>query len=168
MNLKTTHTFPIKPQTFWDHLYFDKEYNQKLYEEQIRAKQYEVLEYSDSEHGITRKVKIVPEQKAPVVIQKLISGEFSYVEEGTFDRKEGIYRFKITPSVKSDKIKISGKVTAEPREDGSILRTIDMDLKADIFAIGGQIEKFVGEQIQKGYEASYQFTLNWIRKHNLK
>jgi hypothetical protein len=168
MNLKTSHKFPVKPQTFWDSIYFDKEYNQALYRDHIHAKRYEVLEYSDTGQGIRRKVMVVPEQKSPRIIQKLIPGEFSYIEEGAFDRKEGTYRFRIIPSVKADKIAISGKVTAEPRGDGSVLRTIDMDLKADIFAVGGQIEKFVGEQIQKGYETSYQFTMDWIRKHDLK
>ncbi len=168
MNLRTSHRFPVSLRTFWDRVFFDREYNQTLYRQHLNVRQYEILAFEDDGDGIRRKVKVIPQQNAPVVIQKLLQGEFSYVEEGVFDKKSGVYKFRIIPSIKADKIKISGTVTAEPQGEDTVQRTIDLELKADIFAIGGQIEKFVGEQIQKGYEASYQFTLDWIGKKNLR
>jgi len=167
MNLKTSHRFPVDSKTFWEKIYFDREYNETLYRDCIGVKSYEIMNMEEDGEKISRKVRVVPQQKAPGVIQKLISGEFSYVEEGTFQKKEGIYRFKIVPSIKADKITINGMVTAKDEGEKSVLRTIDLELKADIFAVGGQIEKFVGSEIQKGYEDSYRFTLDWIQKKGL-
>lgn len=167
MKVTTSHTFPVSARTFWYDIYFNKEYNKTLYVERIRAKSYELLELSDTDTEIRRRARVVPEQKAPSVIKKLMKQEFNYVEEGTFSKKEEIYRFIIIPSVKPDKITVNGFVSLKPGRDG-ITRTIELDLKADIFAIGGQIEKFVGEQIKKGYDESYTFTLRWIQDHGLK
>jgi len=167
MKVTTSHTFPVSARTFWYDIYFNKEYNKTLYVEKIHAKSYELMEFNDTDTEIRRKARVVPEQKAPSMIKKLMKEEFSYVEEGTFSKKEEIYRFTITPSVKPEKITVKGFVSLKPSGDG-ITRTIDLDLKADIFAIGGQIEKFVGEQIKKGYDESYTFTLKWIQDHGLK
>lgn len=168
MKIDTTHTFPVTPETFWNQVYFNKEFNKTLYEKHINAESYELIEYNETPEEITRKIKVVPEQNAPKVIQKMLSGKFSYEEEGRFDKKKQVYDFKIVPSVKADKIKVTGRVTAEPAGEGSVRRTISLDLKADIFGIGGQIEKFVGGQIKKGYDESYKFTLDWIKEHNLE
>lgn len=168
MKVKTSHTFPVKPDTFWHDVYFNKEYNKTLYMEQIRAEAYDLLEFNETDDEIRRKVRIVPEQKAPTIIQKIIRGKFSYIEEGIFSKKEKIYRFTIIPSIKAEKINISGEVTVVSEGEGSITRTINLDLKTDIFGIGGQIEKFVGGEINKGYDSSYGFTLKWIEDHNLK
>jgi hypothetical protein len=167
MKVTTSHTFPVSARTFWYDIYFNKEYNEKLYVERIHAKSYELLEFTDTDTEIRRMARVVPEQKAPSVIKKLMRDEFSYTEKGTFKKKEEIYRFTIIPSVKPEKISVSGFVSLKP-EGSNITRTIDLDLKADIFAIGGQIEKFVGDQIKKGYDESYSFTLTWIRDRGLK
>ena len=167
MNLKTTHTFPIDVKTFWEKLYFHEEYNRALYLTQIGAKSYEVVECKDTEKTLTRRVKITPKQSAPSILQKMLKGEFTYVEEGTFHKADGTYRFQITPSMMPEKIKVSGVVTAVAAGDKSVKRTIDLSLKADVFAVGGQIEKFVGGEITRGYDESYEFTMGWIKKHGL-
>jgi hypothetical protein len=167
MKVRTSHTFPLSAASFWKDIYFHKDYNTTLYKESIHAKAYDLVEFTETDTEIRKKVRVVPEQSAPKIIQKLISGEFSYTEEGTFSKKDGIYRFRITPSVKPDKIAVTGVVTVKAEGKKSVTRTIEVDLKADIFAIGGQIEKFVGDQIEKGYNSSYDFTLKWIKDHNL-
>jgi len=167
MNVSSTHSFPVGKETFWKSIYFDEEYNKALFLTQIGAKSYEVLELKETDREIRRRVRVVPKQNAPAILAKFAKEDFSYVEEGTFSKEEGVYRFAIIPSMMPDKMKVAGKVTVAAAGDKRVTRTIDLDLKASVFGLGGQIEKFVGEQIQRGYEDSYQFTLDWIKNRSL-
>ena len=168
MKVSTSHTFPISEDTFWKEIYFNEEYNKTLYIEHIHAEAYETVEFTENDDEIIRQVRITPKQEAPGIITKFIKGKLTYLEKGRFDKKEKVFRFDVTPSAMTDKLEIAGKVFVETQGEGSIKRTIDLDLKAKIFGIGGQIEKFIGGQIRKGYDESYPYTMEWIKTHDLK
>ena len=167
MKVSTSHTFPISEDTFWKEIYFNEEYNNTLYIEHIHAEAYETVEFEENDDEIIRQVRITPKQEAPKIITKFIKGKLSYLEKGRFDKKDKIFRFNVTPSAMTDKLTINGKVFVESR-GGSITRTIDLDLTAKIFGVGGQVEKFIGGQIRKGYDESFPYTIAWIKTHNLK
>lgn len=168
MLIKVSHKFPVSAKTFWKSIFFNEEFNKKLYLEKIGTQAYETIVFEEKDETIYRKVRITPEQNPPGIIKKFIKGQFSYTEEGKFSAPDNLYEFKIIPSVVADKIDINGNVRVESEDDRVITRTIELNITAKIFGIGGQIERFLGEQIKKGYEQSYNFTLEWIKEKNLK
>jgi len=167
MKVTISHEFACDPQTFWDKLFFNAEYNQALYKTELQFPQYEVLEEKDEGSSIVRRVRVTPKQEAPAAIQKLVGGAFSYVEEGRFDKAAKRYTFKVVPGTLAEKIRSEGELRAEPVGPKRMRRVVDMTIEVKIFGVGGMVEGFVSKSTQDVYARAAAFTNRWIADKGL-
>lgn len=167
MKLTIAHEFHTDVDTFWSKLFFDPVYNRALYIDALKFPEYNLLEEKDQGSTVLRRVRVTPKNEAPAVVQKVVGGNFSYVEEGTFDKATKRYRFKAIPDKMADKFVSSGELRAEPLGDKRCRRVAEMNIEVKIFGVGGMVESFIAKSMNESYEQVAAFSNRWITEKGL-
>ena len=158
-----THDIKCSAQRFWD-LFFDREYNDELYKVVLGFPEFTLIEQRETETGFVRKAAGQPKMDMPGPIAKLLGSGFRYVEDGTFDKAKGVYRWKTTPSTLADKMRNEGVLKVEPVGDDRCKRIVELTIEAKIFGVGGLLEKSVEKSMRDGWEKSAVFINDWVTK----
>ncbi len=151
-----THEIRCDVETFWK-TFFDKDFNDKLYLEGLGFPAYKTLEQNETETRITRKVSGQPKMNMPGPVAKLMGSNFSYVEDGSFDKAAKIWTWKLTPSTLADKMRNEGSVRVEAIGEGKVRRVAELVIEAKIFGLGGLIESSAEKQLRDGWDQSAVF-----------
>lgn len=156
-----THEINCDPETFWK-IFFDKTFNETLFKEHLGFPKFDVLDYRENDREITRKVFGMPKMDVPGPVAKLLGSSFSYNEEGTLDRKSGLWKWKMIPSTMADKMRNEGTVRIEAAGPGKCRRIADIVIEAKVFGLGGIIEGAAEKNLRDGWNASAVFMNQWI------
>lgn len=148
-----THEINCNVETFWK-TFFDKDFNEKLYKESLGFPAFSVLEQKETDTQITRRTSGTPKMSLPGPVQKLFGSNFSYVEEGTFDKATKVFQWKMIPSTLADKLRNEGTVRVEAIGDSKVRRIAELVVEAKVFAVGGLIESSGEKQLREGWDAS--------------
>jgi hypothetical protein len=151
-----THEIRCNVETFWK-TFFDKDFNDKLYLEGLGFPAYKTLEQNETETRITRKVSGQPKMNMPAPVAKLMGSNFSYVEDGSFDKATKVWTWKLTPSTLADKMRNEGSVRVEAIGDDKVRRVAELLIEAKIFGLGGLIESSAEKQLRDGWDQSAVF-----------
>jgi hypothetical protein len=144
----------------YERLFFDEAFNDAIMP--IAGLKSRVQVELKEENGIVhRKTRVIPIRDFPPPINKLVSGELSYVEVADFHRAEHRHVWRSDISVMPDKIKMGGDITFAPSGDG-VVRTVTGECKVSIFGIGGIVEKIIVDNIVETYDKVARFTQRWI------
>jgi hypothetical protein len=154
---------PASVDEHW-RVFFDDAFERALYLEAMRFPRYELLESRDSGDALHRKIKVVPRLEAPAAVAKLLGSSFGYVEEGTFDKRDRVWRSRVIPSVMADRIRSDFTVTAVEAGEGKCRRTVDVSVEARIFAVGGMVESVFEKSMRDGWRDSAVFMAEWLRR----
>ena len=134
-----THEIGGDQDAFWS-AFFDSSITEKLYLETLAVKAFNILEKSETDTQILRKLYIQPQMDVPTPVAKLRGQNYSIVEEGVFDKSTKIWRWKQIPSTRSDTIRTEGTIRIEPIVDGKVRRILEVTLEAKVYGVGGLIE----------------------------
>ncbi len=166
MKKTVRHRFPIRKEQYWNEVFFDEEYNRGLSQALGNASA-EVLQQSgDIASTLNRVTCCVPRFEAPGAVRKILGDSVSYTEKGTWDAKTGRWKFTMTPSALSDKIKIAGVIWAEDLGD-AMERICEIEFEVKIFGVGGMLEKFLCDSMLDNQKKAADFTTQFIRKKGL-
>lgn len=164
-NMRLVHEINCDEETFWK-LFFDKEFNEKLYKEGLEFPEWSNEEQTDNDTEIKRRTKGRPKLKnVPGPVAKILGNSFGYVENGSMNKKEKVWRWKLTPSTMADKIKQEGSLKIEPGPNGKVKRIVEMVIEAKVFGIGGMLESTAEKSLREGWEDSAKFMNNWLETH---
>lgn len=158
-----THEINTDVEGFWK-LFFDKEFNEKLYKDGLGFSDFRLLEQKDSDAGVTRKVTGTPKMTVPGPVAKILGSSFSYVEDGSLDKKSNTWKWSITPSTAADKIKSGGTLRIEAAGPGKVRRIAELYVEAKIFGIGGMIETATEKDLRDGWDKSAVFMNQYLKK----
>ncbi len=169
MKFTVRHIFNTEVDTYWNKVFFDQEYNERLYKKEgLDFKDFQVLELTGEPGGVrTRKMLTEPKSDAPAVVRKLIGDSLSYTETGRFDPVKKEWTYNIVTSKLSDKVKIGGKLWVEPKGEHKIERVADIEIEVKIFGVGGAVEKFIEKTTRESYELATNFTNKFIAEKGL-
>jgi hypothetical protein len=159
------HRFDISQETFWERCFLDESFNDRLFREGLGFREYELIEARQDGERLHRRVRTTPKADAPKVVQKLLGGEFSYLEQGVFDGEK--YTFDVIPSVMADRIKIRGEIRTESKGEEAMERVCSMQISIKIFGVGRVVEAFVDETTRANYEKGAQFIRSYISEQGL-
>jgi Protein of unknown function (DUF2505) len=157
-----THEINCDVDTFWK-TFFDKSFNEKLYREHLGFPSFEIVEQNDTEKSITRKVQGTPKMDVPGPVAKLLGSNFSYTEEGSFDKGSKIWHWKMIPSSLAEKMRNEGTVRVEPLGANKIRRIAEVLIEAKIFGVGGLIESSGEKQLRQGWDESATFMNKYLQ-----
>jgi len=158
------HVFDVDVDTFWNEVFFDAEYNQRLFAEGLGFK-YELLSLVKNEDGsYDRRVRTEPDSDAPAVVKRLIGDRFSYLEVGHFDPKSRLWTYEVTPSALPGKLSIAGVFWAEAKGEKQLTRVVETELGVKVFGVGKIIESFIEKETKDNYAKAERFTNRWLKE----
>lgn len=167
-NFTIRDVFDTDVDTYWNRLFFDAEYNERVYREALGFKDFTVLEQSGEPGGPrTRAMRTEPAAEIPAVVRKLIGDSLGYTERGSFDPATKVWTYTITPGAMPDKMKIGGRLWAEPKGDKQLVRIADIHIEVKIFGVGGAVEKFIEKTTRDSYVKATEFTNRFVREKGL-
>jgi hypothetical protein len=156
-----THEINCDVDTFWK-AFFDQEFNSKLYLEGLGFPEYKTLSQNETEAQITRKVHGQPKMNLPGPVGKLLGSNFSYTEEGSFDKASKVWKWKLTPSTLAEKMRQDGSVRVEAIGDNKVRRIADLFIECKVFGLGGLIESTAEKQLRDGWDTSAVFMNKYL------
>jgi len=161
MHYHIEHDFDIDPKGYWE-IFFSDEYNVDLYA-QLKMKDRQVIELKDDGNVMVRAQRLTPTTNLPAIFQKVISDQ-TYVERNRFDRARSQMEVVIEPAMLKNKFDMRAIYAVTPLDGGRCRRSFDGDVKVSIMLLGGQIEKYMVEQLKTSYEVATRVTRDWIAK----
>jgi len=162
------HTYDCSADTFWNRIFLDDGYNQKLFLEELHFESWRVLRSEERGAEIHRVVEGVPQLgDLPATLKRLLSEGASYQERGVVDRTGQRYRLEVTPRSLSSKLSISGELFTTALGERSCRRTYVARVEARVFGVGGLIEDRLLNDIERSYAKAAVFTNRWIAEHGL-
>lgn len=159
------HVLPFKPEVFWTRVHANTEFNDALYNEHL-GHRYEIL-VNDATTGKWFS-KMYPKVELPDVLARAAAGKedgFCLAEDGVLDRATMTYRFKVIPSLMSEKIDVRGNMVILPHGDAQCERIVKFELDVKIFGIGKIVETFVEKTVKRGYDDSGEFLQRYLAKN---
>jgi len=162
MKLTAKHVIDTTPETFFDEIFFDRDFNEKLFRDVLEMKGFDIEALEDDGERRRKRIRVTPKQEGPAFVRKAFKGELSYTEDGSWSRGDGVYRYTTTTSVLSERIRISGTVAATPLGDDKCERVIDVSIDVKVPLIGTKLEKFVGDQLRSSFDKGAKFTNEWL------
>ena len=166
MRARIENVFHVTPATFWEVLFFDDEYNNRLYAE-LGFDAVEVRGVEKLLDGrVRRSIRCEPPVKAPEILKKRIQNKLAYEEEGFYDPRGPRWDFRTISNVAPESTKIGGSITAEPHEHG-MLHIVELDINISVFGLGGLIEKVLEKNIRESYRVTTRFTNAYVVEKGL-
>lgn len=159
-----THEIHCNSEKFWK-LFFDKDFNNALFKNYLGFPEFNIVEQTDSDSELVRRISGQPKMDMPGPIAKLLGSNFAYKEDGKLNKKTGIWVWKMTPSALADKLRNEGTMRIEPIGDSKVRRIADIVIEAKIFGVGGLLESTSEKQLREGWDRSAVFMNDWIKKH---
>jgi hypothetical protein len=161
-------SFDVAPDTYWDAIFFNPEFQKRMYLEALASESVDVSDLKATEGGErTRNLVFTQKLDAPLAIRKLVGDTTTMEERGTFDPKAKRWRFAMIPDRMADKIQIRGEMWVEPVAGGKIDRVCALDLSVSIFGIGSMVEKFMSNATVESYAKQTRFTRAFIAEKHL-
>ncbi|WP_394846744.1 DUF2505 domain-containing protein [Pendulispora brunnea] len=147
-----THEIKCNKEQFWK-LFWDKAFIEKMYREELGYRAYEIREQSETE----RKVDLAPNWSLPGPMRS----RFSLSEEGELTRGSGIWRWRATPSILADKIRLDGTMRLEPISSTSVRRIGDLQVEATVPIVDLLLESSFETRLR----AEWSRTASYMSKH---
>jgi hypothetical protein len=160
------HDIACGTETFWK-VFFDKEFSETLFLKNIGFSKWVLLEQRETDTEIIRRIEGIPKMDVPAPVAKVLGPGFGYSEEGTYDKKTGIYKYALKTTVMADKLKNGGSVRVEKVTDTSCRRIVDIYAEAKVFGIGGLIEANFEKSFRDGWQTGAEFFNKWVKEKGL-
>jgi hypothetical protein len=147
------HRIPLAAEGFWDLIHSPR--YESLVAEAAGLRVYQELERRDEPDAVYRKLFGEPELPDPLrsLLRRIAPGVRSptYVEEQWRSKSRMEVRWRMQPSVLSDRARIEGVVRVEPRDATSCRRVLEGVVEIDLFGLGRLVERAVVQSTVDAY-----------------
>jgi hypothetical protein len=161
MHFRFEHTFDTDPKTFWE-IFFDDGYTNEMYR-RVGMREHKIVEQKDDGRTLKRIVHLTPAQEVPAVFKSVIK-DTGYTEHDLFHRERSAMEIVIEPGMMKNKFDFKGTYSVVDAGNGRCRRVFEGDCKVSVMIIGGQIEKFIVDQMRHSYEVAADVTKEWIAR----
>jgi len=163
------HIFNCSEDTFWDKVFWDDDYNDRMFSEALEFPVHDRVRQDDKGDTIERVIDVVPKLgEMPAALKKVIGDGVGYREDGVFDKKTRHFKVKITPNKLTGKMTITGEFFTEPAGDGKCKRVFNCTAVAKIFGVGGMLEKRIMADMDQSYATAAKFTNEYLKEKGLE
>jgi hypothetical protein len=150
-----THELHGTQDAFWS-AYFDEATTRRLFETELGFGDLRVLERTERDDELRRRLSVRPQLDLPGPLQKLL-GAFSYEEDGRLDRRASTYRFRYIPTVLTDRIRCDGQLRVTAVGTDRIRWDVEMEIGAKVLGLGGLLESTAELQMRAAWKRSSAF-----------
>lgn len=167
-DVRIEHVFACSEQTFWEKLFWDDEYNQRLFIGHLGFTQWKIIATDENDRERRRTIDVLPKTgEIPAPVKKVIGETLGYREEGVFDKAQKRYRLKVIPSKMADKLSVHGELWTTAVGDREVRRFFTGSVVCKIFGVGGLVEKRIIDDMKTSYASSAEFTNRFIVEKGL-
>lgn len=150
MKLTLSHSFPCTPLEFFD-LLDDPAF--EALQSRESDMQRDIIEQRTAPDGTRyKKVRCRPNRSVPGFIKPLLGPEgIVYFQVNEAHPAQGLLRWSVVVPAFGERMQVQGTTRIVPEGSGC-RRIIEGEVTVNVRFIGGQIERFVAEDVQKSYE----------------
>jgi hypothetical protein len=148
------HEINCDQERFWK-LFLDGSMQRRVVDE-LGFRKWEIVEEKDDEKEFVRIVKAIPNVEGPAasLLLKVLGDQFSYVEEGRFDKASKTFFAVFKASNGPGRSRNELTITAEPNGSDKCTRVIQALVVAEVFGIGRVIERQAEKRLREAWAKS--------------
>jgi hypothetical protein len=166
--LEVEHVFNCSEATFWDRIFLDPEYNERLFKTELKFPVCREASREEKDGKLHRVVEVVPYVgELPGAIKAVVGEGIGYEERGVLDRAAKTYKVVVVPNKLADKLNVKVDIWTVADGDTRCRRKVRADVSVKIFAVGGAIEKRMLADLERSYQKSADFTNRFIAEKGL-
>jgi hypothetical protein len=144
------HDIETSADHFWD-AFIDPGFTRKLIVDGLGFARCDIGEVEEKDGKLHREMFVEPKLDLPGPVAKLLGPKLGYTETANLDREAGVWTFVLRLSVLSERIRMGGKMTIEPRSDKLCHRVTELWTDVRIFGLGGLVEKAAEKNLRDGW-----------------
>lgn len=162
-SLEVEHTFNCSEATYWDRIFLDPEYNERLFKTELKFPVWREISREDRSGVLHRVIEVVPYVgELPATLKAVIGEGVGYEERGVLDRAAKSYKVVVVPNKLADKLSVKVDLWTVADGDTRCKRKARAEVSVKIFGVGGAIEKRMLSDLERSYTKSAEFTNRFI------
>lgn len=166
--LEVEHTFNCSEATYWDRIFLDPEYNERLFKTELKFPVWRELSREERGGVLKRVLEVVPYVgELPGPLKAVIGEGIGYEERGVLDRSAKSYKVTVVPNKLADKLSTKVELWTVADGDKRCRRKVRAEASVKMFGIGGTIEKRILSDLERSYAKSAEFTNRFIAEKGL-
>lgn len=164
LNFTLEHELDCSADRFWE-LFLDPDFTHDMIVEGLDFASCEVGKLEEKGATMIRPMRVVPKLDLPAAVAKVLGPKLGYTEAGVYHPKEQRWRYDLTLSVLSDRIKIGGDVTTRALGEHKCVRVSTHQVEIKIFGVGSLAERAARSNMEDGWGKSAVWTNRWLAEH---
>src|SRR5262245_38589637 len=105
--LEVEHTFNCSEATFWDRIFLDPEYNERLFKGELKFPVWREVSREERGGALHRVLEVVPYVgELPAALKAVVGEGVGYEERGVLSRDAKTYKVEVVPNRMADKITV--------------------------------------------------------------
>jgi hypothetical protein len=166
--LEVEHAFNCSEATFWDRIFLDPEYNERLFKTELKFPVWREVSREERGGALHRIVEVVPYVgELPGALKAVVGEGIGYEERGVLERAANRYRVEVIPNKLAEKISVKVDMTTRSDGDNRCRRKARAEATVKIFGVGSTIEKRLLADLERSYQKSADFTNRFIAEKGL-
>jgi hypothetical protein len=161
---KIEHEIHCSPERMWE-LFFSDEFNIEMYEKGLGFPSCKVPDKTDDGNVLHRRMVMIPKVEMPKPLAKIVGDRIGFEEIGDWVRNANEYRWKIVLAAFGDKVRIEGTMRLVPHGNGHSMRKVEFSVDANLFGVGGLMEKTSAQNVLDGWNSSAKWINGWLARN---
>ena len=113
--LEVEHTFNCSEATFWDRIFLDPEYNERLFKTELKFPVWREVSREERGGVLYRTLEVVPYVgELPTALKAVVGEGVGYEERGQLDRGARRYKVDVVPNRLADKVSVKVEMSTTP------------------------------------------------------
>ncbi len=168
MQCTISHHLPTDAPTFWENVFFDQEFTQRMYSDVLGMGDVETLEQIGcTRKQMTRRLRCSKGMEMFAALAKKMGAGFSITEEGTFSvdkRGHGLWNFEVIPSTYAEKVSLTGVLGVKRIKPGWIESKFVIDCNVKILGLGSVVERLMTRAVNENFSKVAVFAESFIEE----
>ncbi len=168
MRSTISHILPTDASTFWQNVFFDQEFTQRMYSDVLGMGDVEMLQQTGcTRKRMTRRLRCSKGVEMFAALAKKMGAGFSIIEEGTFSmdkRGHGLWKFNVIPSSYAEKVSLTGVLRVKRVKPGWIESKFVIDCDVKILGLGNMVERIMARAIDENFSKVAVFAEDFIEE----
>ena len=167
-SLEIEHTFNCSEATYWDRIFLDPEYNERLFKTELKFPVWREVSREERGGALHRVIEVVPYVgELPAALKAVVGEGIGYEERGVLDRNAKTYKVVVVPNKLADKLNVKVDLWTVADGERRCKRKARAEVSVKIFGVGGTIEKRMLTDLERSYTKSADFTNRFIAEKSL-
>jgi len=137
--------------------FLDSAREEDLYKGELTYRSYAMSGRRESDERVVRRTVFQRGVQLPGPVAKLFGADFTEVEDGTFEKADRLWTWKVTPSSQADKIRHEGHLRAEGADGVRSRLRLEFTYEAKIFGVGGLLESSTEKNLREEWDRTVAF-----------